>query len=154
MRSPGGSRGARGGLACPESLWESRSRAGASAPKLSSFFPGTKPRCEQDKLEEGVSSPSSLASGWPAPRKCRGVGGSGSAKPCRSAPAALASLVINAWGGEGGGNRTKIALIKLRVWKLFLRLGSGQPFGCAGLGCSRESPARAVHWVFGFCSFR
>lgn len=65
------SRGARRGLAGPESLWESRSRAGASARKLRSFFPGTKPRCKQGKLEEGVSSPLSLMSRWPAPQRCR-----------------------------------------------------------------------------------
>lgn len=44
--------------------------------------------------------------------------------------------------GAGGG-RTKIALIKLRVWKLFLPLGSGQQFRCAGLGFSWESRVHA-----------
>lgn len=153
------------GLASPESLWESRSRAGASAPKLSSFFPGTKPRCEQDKLEGRSFLPVE-------PRKrparspkvpggfagaSRGLGGAEMQSPAAASQQSLPCWLSMYGGGrgtDGDGHRTKIALIKLRVWKLFLRLGSGQPFCCAGLGCSQESQAHAFQWVFGFCSFR
>lgn len=102
-----------GGLDCPESLWESKSGAGASARKLSSFFPGTKPRCEQDKLEEGVSSPLSLASGWPAPQRCwvallggggiPGVGGGAETQSPASAPRQSLPCWLSMRGGEKEG---------------------------------------------------
>lgn len=99
------------GLPCPGSLWESRSGAGASARKLSSFFPGAKPRCKQDKPEEGVSSPLSLASGWPCSPKVPGgfAVGSWGKQGCKAQPKHPGSPCLAGYQcmGEAGGETQK-----------------------------------------------
>lgn len=120
-------------------------RAGAELgpplPNLAHFFQAQNPRCEQDKLEEGVSSPWSPASGWPAPPKRQGVQGGQRRKAQPQRPGSPRLAGYQCMGRGGGGQEDKNSFDKAA--SLETLPSTWQLFGCAGLGCSRESRAHA-----------